>query len=61
MVIRPSDVELALKEAIVEKVPQRTDTQRFIIDRYDRLFFVVVSYRLRSDRAWSEKTTSSFH
>ena len=41
VVIRPSDVELALKDAISEKAPQRTDTQRFIIDRYDRLFFVV--------------------
>ena len=41
VVIRPSEVEVALKEALSENAPQRTDTQRFIIDRYDRLFFLV--------------------
>ena len=34
MLIRPSDVELALKDAISETAPPRTETQRFIIDRY---------------------------
>jgi hypothetical protein len=41
VLIRPSDVVLALKNAISEGAPQRTETQRFIIDRYDRLFFLV--------------------
>ena len=41
VVIRPSDVEVALKEVISDDAPQRTETQRFIIDRYDRLFFLV--------------------
>lgn len=41
VLIHPSDVELALKSAISENAPPRTETQRFIIDRYDRLFFVV--------------------
>ena len=41
VLIRPSDVEVALKDAISEKTPARTETQQFIIDRYDRLFFVV--------------------
>jgi hypothetical protein len=41
VLIRPSDVEVALKDAISEKAPARTETQQFIIDRYDRLFFVV--------------------
>jgi hypothetical protein len=51
VMIRPSDVELALKEAMSEKAPQRTDTQRFIIDRYDRLFFLVsqLQVAVRSD------------
>jgi hypothetical protein len=40
VVIRPSDVVLALKNPIAEGAPQRTETQRFIIDRYDRLFFL---------------------
>ena len=41
VLIRPSDVEMALKNATSEKAPSRTETQQFIIDRYDRLFFVV--------------------
>jgi hypothetical protein len=41
VLIRPPDVELALKNAMSEKAPPRTETQRFIIDRYDRLFVVV--------------------
>jgi hypothetical protein len=38
VLIRPSDVEVALKDAISERAPERTETQQFIIDRYDRLF-----------------------
>ena len=41
VLIRPSDVEVALRDAISEKAPARTETQQFIIDRYDRLFFAV--------------------
>ena len=41
VVIRPSDVVLALKNPTSDGGPQRTETQRFIIDRYDRLFFLV--------------------
>jgi hypothetical protein len=41
VLIRPSDVVLALKNPISEGAPQRSETQRFIIDRYDRLFFLV--------------------
>jgi hypothetical protein len=42
VLIRPSDVVLALKSSASGGAPQLTDTQRFIIDRYDR-FFVLVS------------------
>jgi hypothetical protein len=48
VLIRPSDVELALKNAISEKAPPRTETQRFIIDRY---FFV-------SPDAWTRCSSS---
>jgi hypothetical protein len=41
VVIRPSDVVLALKNPLSEGAPQRTETQRFIIDRYGRLFVLV--------------------
>jgi len=41
VVIRPSDVVLALKNPTSEGAPQRTETQRFVIDRYDRLFVLV--------------------
>ena len=40
VLIRPADVLLTLKNATSERA-ERTETQRFIIDRYDRLFFVV--------------------
>ena len=32
---------MALKNAISDEATPRTETQRFIIDRYDRLFFLV--------------------
>ena len=41
VVIRPSDVESTLKSALSDATAPRTETQRFIIDRYDRLFFLV--------------------
>ena len=51
VLIRPSDVEVALKNAISEKASPWTETQRFIIDRYDRLFFLVsqLQVAVRSD------------
>ena len=39
--IRPTDVAPALEAAIRATRRQRTETQRFITDRYDRLFFLV--------------------
>jgi hypothetical protein len=39
--IRPEEVVSALENAISEKAAQLTETQRFIVDRYDRLFFMV--------------------
>ena len=39
--IRPADVAPALEAAIRATQRQRTETQRFITDRYDRLFFLV--------------------
>ena len=41
VLVRPSDVVMALKEAVSDGGAQRTETQRFIIDRYDRLFVLV--------------------
>jgi hypothetical protein len=40
VLIRPSDVLVTLTDAASERA-QRTEMQRFIIDRYDRLFFLV--------------------
>jgi hypothetical protein len=40
VLIRPSDVLSTLKNSTSERA-ERTETQRFIIDRYDRLFFLV--------------------
>ena len=40
VLIRPSDVASALQTSSSERA-KRTETQRFIIDRYDRLFFLV--------------------
>jgi hypothetical protein len=39
--IRPADVAPALEAAVQATRRQRTETQRFITDRYDRLFFLV--------------------
>ena len=39
--IRPADVPPALEAAIRATRQQRTEKQRFITDRYDRLFFLV--------------------
>ncbi len=40
VLIRPPEVVVALQTSSSERA-KRTDTQRFIIDRYDRLFFLV--------------------
>ncbi len=39
--IRPRDVPVAIEAALQAKGGQRTETQRFITDRYDRFFFRV--------------------
>jgi hypothetical protein len=39
--IRPRDVPVAIEAALHAKGSQRTETQRFITDRYDRFFFTV--------------------
>jgi hypothetical protein len=39
--ILPTDVAPALEAALKTNGPKRTDTQRFIGDRYDRFFFLV--------------------
>ena len=39
--ILPRDVPVAIEAALRENGPQRTETQRFITDRYDRFFFQV--------------------
>ena len=39
--ILPSDVAPALEAALQTNGPKRTETQRFIGDRYDRFFFLV--------------------
>jgi hypothetical protein len=41
VLIRPLEVEVALKNALAESTAPRTETQRFIVDRYDRMFFLV--------------------
>jgi hypothetical protein len=39
--ILPSDVPAALEAAVRTTGPQRTETQRFITDRFDRFLFLV--------------------
>ena len=39
MRILPKDVPVAIEAALRAKGPERTETQRFITDRYDRFLF----------------------
>jgi hypothetical protein len=41
VLILPTDVAPALEAALRTKGPKRTETQRFIVDRYDRFLFLV--------------------
>ena len=58
--IFPRDVPLAIEAALRPNEPNRTETQRFITDRYDRFLFEVSQLQAAVRSAWCEKTTSRF-
>ena len=60
MRILPTDVPVAIEASLQKNGRKRTETQRFITDRYDRFLFEVSQLQSAVRSGLVQKTTSNF-